>query len=51
VNNKLFWEVEVEVVTVVWEEIERGGSNERGVGMEMRGGEGVQVGEMHAQEK
>ncbi len=41
----------MEVVAVVWEEIERGGSNERGVGMEMRGGEGLQVGEMHEQEK
>jgi hypothetical protein len=49
VNNKLFWEVEVVAMAV--EEIERGGSNERGVGMEMRGGEGVQVGEMHEQEK
>ncbi len=48
-NNKLFWEVEVVAMAV--EEIERGGSNERGVGMEMRGGEGVQVGEMHEQEK
>ncbi len=31
-NNKLFWEVEVVAMAV--EEIERGGSNERGVGME-----------------